>query len=143
MIRASIVREKIDIATLTAEAASPACGATAIFLGTVRAHNEGRTVDGIEYTSYEEMAESEMSAVLHEATEKYSIESAIVEHRIGELSVGDTSIAVVVTHPHRGPAMDALRYIVDETKARATIWKLEHYTDGTRDWVGAGTSQKK
>jgi molybdopterin synthase catalytic subunit len=87
------------------------------------------------------MAEREMTLILDEARSRYSIESAIVEHRIGELAVGDASIAVVVSHPHRGAAIDALRYIIDETKARATIWKLEQYTDGTREWVGAGTGQ--
>ena len=138
MIRASIVRDSIDVSSITLEAASPTCGATALFLGTVRDSNEGRSVEGIEYTAYEEMAEREMRAVLDEAAEKYSIASAILEHRIGELAVGDASIAVVVTHPHRGDAMDALRYIVDETKSRAPIWKREKYSDGTREWVGAG-----
>ena len=109
----------------------------------VREENEGRSVNGIEYTAYDAMAEREMMLVLGEATNRYAIESAIIEHRIGELSVGDVSIAVVVTHAHRGPAIDALHYIVDETKARATIWKLEQYTDGTREWVGAGTGQPK
>ena len=143
MIRASIVRPRIDLEALTREAASPSCGATAVFLGTVREENEGRSVNGIEYTAYDAMAEREMMLVLDEAKSRYAIESAIIEHRIGELSVGDVSIAVVVTHAHRGPAIEALHYIIDETKARATIWKLEQYTDGTREWVGAGTGQPK
>ena len=141
MIRALIVRRKIDIDALTREAASPACGATAVFVGTVREENEGRSVDGIEYTAYDAMAEQEMMRILEEARDRYSIESAIVEHRIGELAVGDASIAVVVAHPHRGAAIDALRYIIDETKARATIWKREQYSDGTREWVGSGTGR--
>jgi molybdopterin synthase catalytic subunit len=62
-----------------------------------------------------------------------------MEHRLAELAVGDASIAFVVAHPKRGAALDALRYIIDETKARATIWKREHYSDGTREWVGART----
>ena len=143
MIRASIVRRKIDIDALTREAASPACGATAVFVGTVRDENEGRSVDGIEYTAYDAMAEQEMMRILEEARDRYSIESAIVEHRIGELAVGDASIAVVVAHPHRGAAIDALRYIIDETKARATIWKRERYSDGTREWVGSGTGRAR
>ena len=64
MIRASIVRRKIDIDALTREAASPACGATAVFVGTVRDENEGRSVDGIEYTAYDAMAEQEMMRIL-------------------------------------------------------------------------------
>jgi molybdopterin synthase catalytic subunit len=139
MMRASVVRQKIALGDLIGEAASPACGATAVFVGTVRDENEGRSVDGIEYSAYDEMAEREMSRILEEAKERYSIASAVMEHRVGELAVGDASIAVVVAHPHRGAALDALRYIIDETKARATIWKREHYSDGTREWVGART----
>lgn len=138
MIRASIVLRQIDVEALTREAASPGSGATTVFLGTVRNENEGKSVDGIEYSAYEEMAEREMTTILAEAVARYGVESAIIEHRIGELAVGDASIAVVVAHPHRGAALDALRYIVDETKARATIWKREKYSDGTRQWVGAG-----
>jgi molybdopterin synthase catalytic subunit len=141
MIRASIVRQKIVLDDLIGQAASPAFGATAIFIGTVRDENEGRSVDGIDYSAYEEMAELEMSRILEEARNRYSIESAIVEHRVGELAVGDASIAIVVAHPHRGAALDALRYIIDETKARATIWKREHYSDGTREWVGSPADQ--
>jgi len=141
MIRASIVRDTLDVTRLSREVAAPECGAIAIFLGTVRSENEGRGVDGIEYTAYEEMAEREMLTILEESTSRYSIRSAIVEHRIGDLDVGDASIAVVVAHPHRSAAMDALRYIVDETKARAPIWKREKYSDGTREWVGSGTGK--
>jgi molybdopterin synthase catalytic subunit len=88
------------------------------------------------------MAEREMTNILNEAEERFCIGRALIEHRIGELAVGDASIAVLVAHPHRGQALDALRYIVDETKARATIWKLEHYTDGSREWVGAGGGKR-
>lgn len=143
MIRASVVTERIDVESLAREISSPSCGATAVFLGTVRADNQGRSVEGIEYTAYKEMAEREMATILEEATARFAIESGIIEHRVGELAVGDASIAVAAAHPHRGAAMDALRYIVDETKARATIWKLEHYSDGTREWVDTGTGQPK
>ena len=139
MIRAAIVKEPIDVNRLTREVTLDSCGAIAIFLGTVRANNDGRAVTGIEYSSYEEMAHREMTAILGEAVERFGIEAGVIEHRIGELAVGDASIAVVVAHAHRGPAMDALRYVIDETKRRAPVWKLEHYTDGTREWVNAGS----
>src|SRR5512141_527998 len=142
MKRAAVVEHTIDIQKLSQEVTSSECGATAVFVGTVRAENEGRPVTGIEYSAYREMAEREMTSILTEAEERFGIGRAVIEHRIGELAVGDASIAVLVAHPHRGPALDALRYIVDETKARATIWKLEHYTDGTREWVGAGGEKR-
>jgi molybdopterin synthase catalytic subunit len=139
VIRATVTAESIDVDGLVREASSPSCGATAIFIGTVRSSNDGRDVEGIEYSAYETMAEREMTRILEEAARTYAIESAVVQHRIGELSVGDASIAIAVAHPHRGAALDALRYIIDETKSRATIWKREKYTDGTREWVNAGT----
>ena len=141
-MRAAIVSEPIDAANLIAEVASASNGATTLFLGTVRSSNEGREVSGIEYSAYEEMATSEMTRILSEASSKFGISHAAMEHRIGTLAIGDASIAVVVAHAHRGPALDALRYIVEETKSRAPVWKLEHYTDGTREWVGAGRQSK-
>ena len=141
-MRASIVDRAIDVQALTREASSETCGATAVFLGTVRSTNEGKPVTGIDYSAYREMAEREMLGVLSEAAERFGIVEGIIEHRIGTLAIGDASIAVVLSHPHRGNAMDALRYVVDETKARATIWKLEHYTDGSREWVGAGSAPR-
>lgn len=140
MTRASIVERAIDVQALIREAASETCGATAVFLGTVRSSSDGKAVTGIDYTAYTEMAEREMLDILREAEGRFGIVNGIIEHRIGTLAVGDASIAVVLSHPHRGNAMDALRYVVDETKARATIWKLEHYVDGSREWVGAGSA---
>ena len=141
MMTASLVTAPIDISVLASEVAKETNGATAIFVGTVRSSNEGRPVTGIEYSAYEEMAEKEMISILGEAAGRFGIADAGIQHRLGTLHVGEASIGVAVAHPHRGAAMDALRYIVDETKRRAPIWKLEHYTDGTREWVNAGTNQ--
>lgn len=139
MIRAAIVRNPIDVAAIRAEVAGPSNGAIALFLGTVRAGNDGRDVDGIEYSAYDEMAVSEMTAILEEARASLGVADAVVEHRVGELAVGEVSIAVAVAAPHRAAAFDAVRFIVDEAKRRAPVWKLEHYADGTREWVGAAT----
>ncbi len=140
-MRATLVREPIDATALASSIAAETNGATTIFLGTVRSSNEGRAVTGIEYSAYDEMATREMASILDEARERFAIADAAIEHRLGELRVGDASIGVAVVHPHRAPAMDALRYIVNETKRRAPIWKLEHYVDGTREWVGARTRE--
>lgn len=137
MIRASIVRSPIDVGAIRADVAGPSNGAIALFLGTVRAENDGRDVDGIEYSAYDEMAVSEMTAILEEARASFAVADAVVEHRLGELAVGEVSIAVAVAAPHRAAAFDAVQFIVNETKRRAPVWKLEHYADGTREWVGA------
>ena len=137
MIRASVVDSPIDLARLVSEVAADANGATATFVGTVRSTNDGREVSGIEYSAYRSMAEKEMTAILDEAANRFAFSGAVIEHRVGVLAVGDTSIAVVVASPHRRAAIDAMSAIVEETKKRAPVWKLEHYLDGTREWVGA------
>jgi molybdopterin synthase catalytic subunit len=137
VIRSSIVTGPIDPAGLLAEVAGAGNGATAVFVGTVRSTNDGREVSGIEYSAYRSMAEREMTAILDEAARDHAISSAVIEHRIGVLAVGEISIAVVVASPHRRAAIDAMSAIVEETKRRVPVWKLEHYVDGTREWVGA------
>ena len=137
-MRASVTDAPIDLASIAREVAVVTNGATAMFLGTVRDNNDGRSVSGIEYSAYREMAELEMHSILQEAGKQFGIEHAVVVHRIGTLRVGDTSIAVATAHAHRAAAMDSLRYIVEQTKSRAPVWKLELYDDGTREWVGAG-----
>jgi molybdopterin synthase catalytic subunit len=136
-----MVHAPIDHAALIAEVAHAVNGATSVFLGTVRSDNDGKDVTGIEYSAYEEMAESEMATILEEARNAFAIEHAVIEHRLGSLAVGDISIAVAVATPHRAASMGAVQFIVEEVKSRAPIWKLEHYVDGTREWVGAGRQE--
>jgi len=134
-LRAEIVTHVIDADALIREVADAQHGATAIFLGTVRSTNEGREVAGIEYSSYDEMAKREMLAVLGEAEEKFQGTLLVAEHRVGELAIGEVSIGIAAAHEHRGPALDALRYAIDQIKSRAPIWKRERYADGTEEWV--------
>lgn len=134
-MRASIVTHVLDIEALLREVADAQRGATALFVGTVRAMNDGRDVTAIEYSAYEAMAEREMAAVLTEAEEMNEGVVLVAEHRIGRLSVGEASIAIAAAHAHRGRALDALRYSIDEIKSRAPIWKREFYSDGTESWV--------
>ena len=106
-----------------------------MFVGTVRSLNEGRDVTSIEYTAYPEMAVREMGTILDEAERLYDGCVLVAEHRIGLLSVGEASIAIVAAHAHRSHALDALRYAIDEIKTRVPIWKREHYADGSVSWV--------
>ncbi len=134
-MRAELVTRALDGAALVREVADAGHGATALFLGTVRSVNEGREVKAIEYTAYEAMAQREMAAVLSEAEAKNEGLVIVAEHRLGLLKVGEASIAIAAAHAHRGRALDALRYAIDEIKSRAPIWKREFYTDGTASWV--------
>jgi molybdopterin synthase catalytic subunit len=136
-MRVRLVDHAIDVATLIAEVGDDSCGASAVFLGCVRDVNDGRAVSGIEYSAYRTMAEREMETIASEARDSFGVERLIVEHRLGTLDLGDVSVAVVVAHAHRAPALDACRYVIEQLKQRVPIWKLEHYADGTREWVGA------
>ncbi len=141
MIRVAVVSRPLDPGALLVEVAAPAIGALACFVGTVRDLNEGRAVTGIEYSAYEAMAAREMRAIADEAAERFGVERLVVEHRIGTLGVGDASVVVVAAHPHRAPALDAQRYVIEELKRRVPVWKREHYADGSREWVDpAGAS---
>ena len=142
-MRVSLVDERIDVAALLSEAGDESCGAFTVFLGTVRDVNDGRAVNGIEYSAYRTMADREMRAIANEASEMFGVTHLIVEHRLGTLGLGDISVAVVAAHAHRAPALDANRYVIEELKRRVPIWKLEHYRDGTREWVGAGSGNRE
>lgn len=137
-IRTAIVRRAIDVASLLAEVENTANGATVIFLGQVREVNDGRAVTGIEYSAYGEMAERELASIAGECAAKFDIANLAAEHRLGALELGDTSIAIVVAHPHRGKAYEASRFMIEEVKRRLPIWKREAYVDGTSEWVNAG-----
>jgi molybdopterin synthase catalytic subunit len=137
-IRTAIVRRAIDVAALLAEFQDTANGATIAFLGRVRDVNDGRAVTGIEYSAYGEMAERELAVIASECAARYGITHLVVEHRLGALDLGDTSIAIVVAHPHRASAFDASRFVIEEVKRRLPVWKREGYVDGTSEWVNAG-----
>ena len=134
-MRSAIVTRALDPAALVAEASGSRHGAVVLFVGTVRDMNDGRPVEGIEYAAYGAMAEKELSRILGEAAERYPAADIIVEHRTGQLALGEASVAIVVAHPHRGPAYEASRYVIEELKRRLPVWKREAYTDGTREWV--------
>ena len=135
MRRASILTTEIDPASLINEVSSPQYGAISLFVGTVREVNEGRSVSAIEYTAYKSMASAELERILHEAEARFGVSALVVEHRIGLLGLGDVSVAIAAAHPHRAPALDCTRFVIEEIKKRVPIWKQEHYTDGTREWV--------
>jgi len=135
MPRTAIVTRPIDSAALLAEVASSAFGATSLFVGTVREVNAGRAVSGMEYAAYEAMAATELSRIADEAAATFGTTAIVIEHRTGTLGLGEASVVIAVSHAHRGPALEATRYAIEQLKQRVPIWKREHYTDGTREWI--------
>lgn len=138
-MRTAIVTRAIDPPALLAECAGSRNGAALLFLGTVRDMNDGQAVTALDYSAYGSMAERELAAIASEAAEQWSTDDIIVEHRTGQLGLGDISVAIAVAHPHRGPAYEASRYIIEELKKRLPVWKREHYADGSAEWVAGAT----
>ncbi|HEX4468140.1 MAG TPA: molybdenum cofactor biosynthesis protein MoaE [Gemmatimonadaceae bacterium] len=136
-MHSAIIDTPIDVPKILERVRGNANGATVLFVGTVREVNDGRDVTGIEYTAYRSMAERELASIVEEAAALAHSNDIAVEHRLGELSVGECSVAVAAAHPHRGRAFDAARYVIEELKRRVPIWKREQYVDGTREWVPA------
>lgn len=142
-MRVALVDGPINVSALIAEVSDESCGAATVFLGCVRNVNEGRAVTGIEYSAYRSMAEREMSAIANEAATRFGVTRLIIEHRLGVLGLGDVSVAIVAAHAHRAPALDAMRFAIEQLKRRVPIWKLELYVDGTREWVGSGIGNRE
>jgi len=115
--------------------ADASCGAIATFRGVVRGGEGARRVTAIDYECYREMAERAIANVLEEEAARYGLRAAHVVHRVGNVRAGEASVLVAVACAHRGEAFDAVRAIIDAIKARAPIWKKEHYADGTSRWL--------
>ena len=81
------------------------------------------------------MAVREMQAIVDEASERFPGVRLALVHRVGPLALGDVSVGIAAAHAHRAPALEATRFVIEQLKRRVPIWKREHYTDGTREWV--------
>ncbi len=133
-VRVRVGEDAIDAAALVSEVGRADSGATVLFLGTVRDHSNGRDgVTHLEYEVYEQFVESKIEEVVAEAKGKWPILAVAVEHRSGEVMLGEASVAVAVATAHRKDAFAAGEYIIDELKARAPIWKKEHRPGGA-EW---------
>ena len=129
-----LTREPLDRNALIDAVSSPDCGGIVVFEGVVRDHARGKQVRYLEYEMYEEMAREQIQAIIHEAQQRWGVERIALAHRFGRLEIGEASVIIVVANPHRAPAFDACRYIIDTLKATVTIWKKEVATTG-EEWV--------
>ena len=135
-IRVSVGDDPIDAVTLVNEVGRPDSGATVLFLGTVRDHSNSRSgVTHLEYEVYAELVEPKIREIVEEASGRWPILSAVVEHRSGTVNLGEASVAVAVSSAHREDAFATARFIIDELKTRAPIWKKEHRPGGS-EWSG-------
>lgn len=130
-----LTEHPIDVIHLLQEVTSPESGAVVIFCGTVRNWSEGKFVKGIHYEAYPPMAEERIRAIGKEMQERWGIHTASIVHRIGQLAVGEVSVAIVVASPHRESAFSACRFAIEQIKTTVPIWKKEIYADETEAWV--------
>ena len=114
-------------------------GAVLLFLGVVRDHNDGRPVRGLRYEAYVEMATEVLRTIADEASALLGTGRLAVVHRVGVLEVGEVSVGIAVSSPHRAEGFEASRYVIEEIKKRLPIWKEEEYADGDRGWVAGVT----
>lgn len=129
-----ITESPIDRAEVDAAVDHPGAGAIVTFLGVTRNNFDGRPVTGLSYEAYPEMATSEMAKIVAEVQQRWPGAQVAVVHRIGELVVGEVSVVISTSAPHRDEAYQASRFAIDALKARVPIWKKEHYADGAADW---------
>ncbi|CAN5761107.1 hypothetical protein BH23GEM10_BH23GEM10_10250 [soil metagenome] len=139
MVHAAITTSTIDTAALLADVGSAASGAAVLFVGTVREQNDDRPVRGMRYDAYVAMAEPVLREIAEECAAALGTTNIAVVHRIGELAIGDVSVAIAVSSAHRAEAFDAARRIIEEIKLRLPVWKHEHYVDGESTWLTGST----
>lgn len=130
-----IVHEPIDLGALLAAVGDPSCGATVLFVGSTRNYNAGRRVIELQYEAYEEMARKEMEKIGQRALAQWPAEKIALIHRLGNVPLGEASVAVAVSAAHRSDAFAAARFAIDELKKTVPIWKKEVF-DGGQVWIG-------
>jgi molybdopterin synthase catalytic subunit len=133
-----LTTEPIDFAELTEAVRSSQSGAVVLFLGTVREMTDGRRTTALDYEAFGPMAESKLAEIEAEARARWPLERVAIVHRVGRLELGEVSVAVAVSAPHRAEAFEAARYLIDTIKATVPIWKKENWHDGTSEWVHPG-----
>jgi molybdopterin synthase catalytic subunit len=133
-LRAELVDGSIDVQRIAASVAGPVRGAVVLFLGTVRDHHAGRSVGKLTYSAYRSMALDGLRRIVEDLEASAPGLKAAIVHRLGEIPVGEASVAIAVGSPHRAAAYAASRTALERLKTEIPIWKREHYTEGPPLW---------
>ena len=134
----ALTDDPIDLGAVVARVADSGAGAIATFSGTVRDHSRDRDVERLEYEIYAEMAISELSRIARDVAERHELLAIAVVHRGGPCEIGETTVAIACSAPHRAQALEACRETIDALKQAVPIWKREVYRDGAA-WIGQGS----
>ncbi|RBM11906.1 molybdenum cofactor biosynthesis protein MoaE [Streptomyces sp. PT12] len=141
-IRLIAIRETpLSVDEVFAAIGDDAAGGTALFAGTVRDHDghaEGAAVTSLAYSAHP-TAEAQLRRVAERVAADFPVRALAAVHRVGDLAIGDLAVVVAVACAHRGEAFAASRRLIDDLKHEVPIWKHQTFTDGTNEWVGAGT----
>ena len=130
-----LTHEPIDFTALTESVRSPHCGAVALFLGTVRDLTGDEVTEFLEYEAYPPMAEKKLNEIEAEVRGRWKLGEVAMVHRLGRLAVGEISVAVAVSAPHRDAAFEACRFAIDTLKQVVPIWKKDLASVGTGSWI--------
>jgi molybdopterin synthase catalytic subunit/molybdopterin converting factor small subunit len=130
--------EPLSLDRAVEEVRSERAGAIATFSGTTRVESRGRAVVHLEYEAYEGMAEDVMAQIAEELTARYALTAVAVHHRVGRVGIGETSVVIAVSAPHRQDALAACKDAIDQLKERVPLWKKEIY-EGGEEWIGRGS----
>ena len=133
-----LVDEPLDVAAVLREVEDPEAGAVASFVGTVRCRSRERDVVHLEYEAFEEMAEPMLAQLGEDLTERHGLCAVAVHHRLGRVEVGEASVVIAVSAPHRSAALDACREAIETLKTTIPLWKKEVYAGG-EEWIGRGS----
>jgi molybdopterin synthase catalytic subunit len=130
-----VTSEPIGADEAAAFVADPTAGGSCLFLGTVRDRSAAGAVKGLTYEAWEEMAAKRLKEIGEEMLEKWPVRKVALLHRTGDLGIGETSVVVACSSPHRAEAFDACRYGIERLKEDVPIWKKEHLAEGESHWV--------
>jgi molybdopterin synthase catalytic subunit/molybdopterin converting factor small subunit len=130
--------QPLDLLAPVREVESAQAGAIATFVGTTRIRSRGRTVLHLDYEAYPEMAEQMMTALAASLEAKYELCTVAIHHRIGRVDIGEPSVAIAVSAPHRADALAACKEAIDTLKQSIPLWKKEVY-EGGEEWIGRGS----
>jgi molybdopterin synthase catalytic subunit/molybdopterin converting factor small subunit len=130
--------DALSVDDVVAEVRDDAAGAIATFIGTTRAHSRGRDVLYLEYEAYEGMAEQVMADLAAELTRRHDLCKVAIHHRVGRVDIGQTSVVIAASAPHRAAALAACRDAIEELKTSVPLWKKETYAGG-EEWIGQGS----
>ena len=133
-----VTAEPLSLDAVVGEVQRDEAGAVATFLGTVRNRSRERNVLYLEYEAYEGMAEQTMAELADELAERHELLAVAIHHRVGRVEIGEPSVAIAVSSPHRAEALAACKEAIDTLKGRVPLWKKEVY-EGGEEWIGQGS----